>query len=108
MIDDDFDVLKDHFVHHWGALYVAGKKFRPDETGGSSFEVLIAGPYTLESQGTVYLDGQAVMPGEVVHLEAGEHLLDAAPGSGEVVLRYGDNLHRPARRPADQPIYVGL
>lgn len=108
LLDDDFNVLRENFVHHWGALYVAGKRLSPNVDGRARFEILISGPYTLESEGAVYLSGQRVEPGGAIILRRGRYRLQAAPGSGEVLLRYGDHLPVPDYAPAGQPIYSGL
>jgi 4-amino-4-deoxy-L-arabinose transferase-like glycosyltransferase len=108
LLDDDFRTLGENFIHHWGALYVAGKRLQPDDAGKAWFEILITGPYTLESESTVYLDGRRVEPGAVVRLTAGQYRLEAPLGSGEILLRYGDHLPKPDHAPAPQPIYAGL
>jgi hypothetical protein len=108
LLDDDFHVLRENFVHHWGALYVAGKRLSPNADGRTRVEILISGPYSLESEGAIYLSSQRVEPGETIILRAGRYRLQAAPGSGEILLRYGDRLAVPDHGPAGQSIYTGL
>ncbi len=108
LLAEDFKTLDNNFVHFWGILYLAGKKF--DFTGDSSrpFEILLPGPYTLEAKGGATIDGTPVEPGMVIDLAAGTHMIEAGPGLGQALLVYGNNPKRPDAEPAAQPIYTGL
>ncbi|MDX1422340.1 MAG: hypothetical protein R3322_04320, partial [Kiloniellales bacterium] len=109
LMDEDLAVLRGNFVHHWGALYLAGKAFErlvPGEPEG--FEILIAGTYTLEAAGSVVIDGTLRRPGERVPLDRGRHRIAALERATGAVLRFGDDPPRPARPPSDQPIYYGF
>ena len=92
----DLEALQANYIRHWGAIYVAGKRFSRS-TGGPSrtFQILIEGPYTVESTGPVILDGGRVLPGDVVTLDSGPHRLRLPDGVDEVTLRWGDDLFRP-------------
>jgi len=109
LMDEDLAALRGNFVHHWGALYLAGKAFErlvPGQPEG--FEILIAGAYTLEAAAAVVIDGTFHRPGDLVHLDLGRHRIAALDRATGAVLRFGDNPDRPARPPSDQPIYYGF
>lgn len=109
LFEDDIEALRDNFVHHWGALYVAGKSFRqlvPSES--QSFETLTAGRYTIEASGRVAIDDEIYRPGDVVYLAQAPHTIRAIDTATDVVLRLGENPFKPDRAPSSQPIYHPL
>ena len=108
LLDEDFTVLEENFIHFWGILYLAGKKFDFTENSSRSFEILLPGPYTLEAAGGAIIDGGLVEPGMVIDLAKGKHLIGATAGLPEATLVYGNNPKRPESDPTAQPIYTGL
>jgi hypothetical protein len=110
LLPADMDILKENFIHHWGAIYVAGKRLAlAVGTSTRIFEILIPGPYTLEAKGTVILDGVLHAPGAYVDMTRGFHRI-AAPAdlALQVTLRWGRDLFVPAYPPSPQPIYTGF
>ncbi len=109
LFPDDFRILRDNFVHHWGRIYVPGKSF---DLGPASpareFEILIGGEYTLEAQGPVIIDSVEVRPGEQLRLDRDRHRISSSGVGQRAVLRWGRNLDRPERAPSPQPIYYEL
>ena len=102
LFKQDVAILKSNYIRHWGAIYVAGKKFSlsgalPPQT----FDILIEGSYTLESPGPVMLDGRPAQPNDVITLANGPHHLRLLEAEGDVTLRWGNNLYRP-RDPAPE------
>ncbi len=108
LLDEDFETLKNNFVHFWGILYLAGKRFDFTEDPPRSFEILVPGRYTLEAAGAVIIDGALVEPGMVIDLGRGGHMIEAAAGLPEAMLVYGDNPKRPESERNAQPIYTEL
>ena len=54
---EDYDVLKENFVPHWGPIFVAGKTLTFGSASATrSVEILISGRYTVEGAGIV-IDG---------------------------------------------------
>ena len=112
LLGEDFATLEENFIHFWGIIYLAGKRFDFAGSASRSFEILIPGPYTLETSGEAAggatIDGALVEPGMVIDLARGKHLIEASPGLGQALLVYGDNPERPETEAAAQPVYTGL
>jgi hypothetical protein len=107
LLPEDVRTLRENFVHHWGLIFVQGKSFRFTAAGGSEpFEILSAGPYTVESDGRVQVDGVERAAGEVVELVSGPHRIAAGPGTTAATLRFGDHLYRPDFPPDPRPIFL--
>ena len=110
LFDEDHAVLAANYVHHWGALYVAGKTLTlPTGGGEATFEILIPGSYTLESEGPIVIDGRTIAAGETLQLAPGPHRAAAqAGGPLRAILRWGERLHRPAEPPPEGRIFTGF
>jgi hypothetical protein len=93
MLAEDATTLRENFIPHWGAVWVAGKRLTVT-TEPTNFQMLIAGQYTLEAEVPVSIDGNLYHPGEVVRLGSGEHRAESAQGR-TFTLRWGDHLYRP-------------
>jgi hypothetical protein len=109
LFEEDVAVLKANFVHHWGAIYVAGKRLSlPSDGTERVVEILIEGTYTVESAGAVMVDGVRRQPGDALTLEKGSHTVSALEAGGEVVLRWGDHLYRPRQSAPEGPLFTGF
>lgn len=108
LLGEDFRTLEKNFIHFWGIVYLAGKRFDFAEDSSRRFEILLPGPYTLEATGGAIIDGALVEPSMVINLAKGKHLIEASPGLGLALLVYGNNPKRPDSEPTAQPIYTGL
>jgi hypothetical protein len=105
----DLQLLQESFVHHWGPIWVAGKALEAKSAEPLSFELLIAGLYTVEANGPVEIDGALRQPGDVIELAQGRHTFRAPNESARrVILRWGASLRRPERRPVRGPIFAGF
>jgi hypothetical protein len=106
LLDEDLETLRASFVHHWGAIYVAGQAFDlPEPSEPESFEILISGSYTLEAEAAVTIDGVIYRPGDQVRLDQQVHTISAPDTATRAVLRWGADLHKPSHEPSPQPIY---
>jgi hypothetical protein len=108
LLEEDFNVLRDNFVQHWGIIYVAGKRltFEPGETA-KSFENLIPGIYTIESRGDVWIDRVLYQPGSRIRMGKGTYTIAPRTTPMEVVLRWGEDLYRPRDPFPVQPVFFG-
>lgn len=106
LLPEDAAVLRDNYIHHWGALWVAGKNLRlgPQPT---PFEIAIPGTYTVEADAPVRIDRRRQIPGSSIELGRGTHQ-GYAEGPVDLRLRWGDNLRRPAHAPSTDPIFRGF
>jgi len=108
LLEEDYNILKDNFIHHWGVLYVAGKHLRFNSTKKyQTFEMLIPGTYTLESEGEVFINGVIYEPGSKINLEQMVYTIVPKTSPMEMTLRWGKDLYKPHRKPSTQPIFLG-
>jgi hypothetical protein len=108
LLRDDFDYLKAHYVRHWGPLWVAGVELAVGTGGEAAFELPVAGLYTVETRGSVELDGKPVENDAALRLETGPHAMRSRDTPKVVRLRYGDHLPRPAAPPPVGPLFLDL
>ncbi len=104
LLDEDARVLRSNFIHHWGAIWIAGKSFNLDDSP-IRFHLPVEGTYTVESSAYVVLDGRRYESGDYVFLSQGSHVVESPPQ--QVELRFGRHLPRPDYAPAS-PIYFGF
>jgi hypothetical protein len=109
LFPEDFDVLRNNFIRHWGAIWVLGKQLDLEGANAEyTFEILVPGTYTVEGGAPVVMDGIERAPGASVELEHGYHTVLSPRASTSVTLRWGRNLHRPVDEQAYEPVFVGF
>jgi len=109
LLEEELDVLKLNFIHHWGILYVPGKQFEfESKVKPQNFEILIPGTYTLEGEGAVSINGILYEPGDTIKLKKGSHTITTQYNSRKAALRWGEDLYKPANKPSSHPIFAGL
>ena len=109
LLPEDLDMLSRTFIHHWGKIYVPGKRFAnlsPSES--QTFDLVMEGIYTLESTHPVRIDGEFVNPGDQIFLNQGSHILAGTKPDTHVALRWGRNLFIPDNQAPKAPIYFGF
>ena len=105
---EDYAVLRDNFLRHWGAIYVPGKRVDfPAGEAEKDVEILIPGVYTLEADDGVNIGGGLVRPGQAVRLESARIAISPARTPTTIVLRWGNHLRRPSGPPPDEPLFSG-
>jgi hypothetical protein len=108
LLEEDYRILKENFIHHWGKLYVAGKHFEFDSNVKSqTFDILTPGTYTLEAEGEVSFNGVAYGPGSKIKLEKTTYEIVPKTNPMDVILRWGEDLYKPSHKPSTQPIFLG-
>ena len=109
LFEQDKKTIKENFIHHWGKLYVAGKifNFSPDKEI-QGFEILIPGIYTVEGANTIIVNNVQYEPGSTIYLENKKHWIKPTQKNMSVLLRWGENLHRPEAAPSAQPLFFGF
>ena len=109
LFEEDWQVLRENYIPHWGPIFVAGKAFAQLSADPRRFEVLIPGTYTLEADGPVAVDGRTLQPGAVLTLDRGSYeIANRTAARFDVRLRWGENLTRPAAAPPAGEIYAGF
>jgi hypothetical protein len=86
LLPDDFAALRDNFVHHWGPVWVAGKRITLDDKHATvTVDMPIGGPYLVESARPVRIDGVLRAAGDAVDLHPGSHTVAVDGGAVGVV-----------------------
>jgi len=107
LLEEDWNVLKSNFLHHWGPIYVVGKQFEfSSVTDSQCFETFIPGEYTLEGKLGVSVDGILYRPGDIINLKKGNHTIIARFNSGKAAFRWGKHLYKPEIKPPSNPIFI--
>ncbi len=84
LLPDDDATLRDNFVHHWGPVWVAGKRITLDDAHAAVTVVMpIGGRYLVETTVPVRIDGVLRAAGDTVDLQPGSHTV-AVDGSTAV------------------------
>jgi hypothetical protein len=107
LLEADAATLHDSYIQHWGPIWVAGKRLTLDGGARAAFDIAVSGPYTVEAQTPVRIDGRDRLPGAVVALARGRHFAQST-ASAHITLRYGKALPRPAADPPAGPIFWGF
>jgi hypothetical protein len=97
LLPQDARALRENYVHHWGAIWVAGKDLGT-VSSPRALQIAIAGAYTIESTAPVLIDHVRRAPSSVIALAHGSHEIESTAAQ-HVVLRYGDHLYRPSSPP---------
>jgi hypothetical protein len=106
LLPADREAIATAYIHHWGPIYVAGKRFEaPGGPTPARFYLAIAGRYTLEALHPIRIDGRVVQPGHAVDLSRGAHWVTALDGTVQATLRWGEALYRPAVPPPETRLY---
>lgn len=106
LLPQDEALLKEHYIHHWGPIYVPGKILKASQKP-ATFDILIAGTYTHEANSSVNIDGIDYQPGAHIELDQGVHSVTASENS-DVIIRYGKNLYRPDYEPSGKLVFRGF
>jgi len=103
----DARYLWENYLHHWGLLFVAGKRLELRAHEALEFHLRVPGKYTLEAQKSVRIDGVLRQPGETFNLPAGAH---SALGHthASIALRWGNALPLPAASPPRTSLFTGF
>lgn len=101
-LPEDATALREGFIAHWGPIWVAGRHFGSD-VAATDFIVRTPGTYTLEGT-PARIDGRDVAVDATVVLDRGVHRFERR-GEGDVILRWGDHLARPARSYSGLPVF---
>lgn len=85
LLPDDDATLRDNFVHHWGPVWVAGKRIAFDDAHAAVTVVMpIGGRYLVESAIPVRIDGVLRAAGDTVDLQPGSHTVAVDDSTGGV------------------------
>ena len=102
LLPKDVQALNANYVHHWGPIWVAGKKL-PAGQEDIQFTLAIGGRYTFEATSAGTLDGEDIASGSIIILDSGPHTYSGPTAT----LRFGDHLPRPVT-PPPKPFFLGF
>jgi hypothetical protein len=105
LLPPDAAALHDNYIHHWGPIWVAGKRIGPG-AAPTTVTTLVPGDYTVEGQ-PLRIDGTQRPTGAVVTLGRGPHVI-GGPRSGASVLRWGDHLAVPHTPPPEGFLFASF
>lgn len=109
LLAEDRKILLENYIHHWGMLYVLGKKIRFESgTSYKQFEILVPGKYTIESDRPLDIDGTTIDSGDTLTLRQGIHHIRSDGKALVTYLRWGENLFRPQFEPIKEPLFYGF
>jgi hypothetical protein len=109
ILEEDRKVLEENFVRYWGMVWVPGKVLYANTAGEQlDFEILIPGPYVIESNGQVVLDTMSRSPGEQIMLTSGMHTAQLKRKGQKVVLRWGKINNAPHAPPPAISTFFGF
>ena len=108
LLPEDQQILREHFIDHWGPIRVAGRRISIDVADKKiEFRILISGSYTLEADHSVLINDALINPSDVIQLSQGNHNISAET-LGTFTLRWGDNLVVPTQSPPIEWLFDGL
>ena len=105
---EDWQALKSYFIHHWGPIWVVGKRFEfKSENEKQKFKIDVPGIYTLEGNQNVLIDGSLIRAGDIITLETGQHIIRNEETIGVISLKWGDHLYQPSKEPLIKCFFIG-
>jgi hypothetical protein len=105
---EDWQTLKSYFIHHWGPIWVVGKRFQfKSENEKQIFRIDVPGIYTLEGNQNVLIDSSLIRAGDIIKLETGPHTIRNMEHIGMINLKWGDYLYKPSKEPVIKNFFFG-
>jgi hypothetical protein len=98
LLPEDKRTLRENFIPHWGAIFVAGKRLAMSPGTTQEIEIIVGGPYTVESDGPVVIDGTVYDHGSIVNMQPAVYSVESYQSSF-LILRWGQHLYRPSDIP---------
>ncbi len=105
---EDTLAIKENYLPFWGPVYLAGKKIETKGGAPQSFEIKVAGNYTLQSGSGISINGEAVARGDAIFLDAGTHDIRSANAEQTTRMLWGENLKPPDMEPSQKPLLSGF
>jgi len=103
---EDREVLRDNYLHHSGAVWLAGRVLELDSSP-RDVGFLIEGPYRIEAEGTVTINGILHASGEVAQIRQGLNVMSAEQGTA-LRLLWATERDAGELRALEGPIYYGF
>jgi hypothetical protein len=108
-LEEDRKILEENFINFWGMLWLPGKTLNFEMSGEiQKFEILIPGPYIIESNEQVILNNQLKSPGAEIFLTTGSHTAQAVRNAQSIVLRWNNVDYIPQYNPPATSFFYGF
>jgi len=105
--ENDQDILRSNYIHHWESVYIAGKHLCLSEKNEESFDIVVSGPYTIESEFPVAIDKKLQKPGSIATLAQGKHTILGNQKDLCIFLRWGRGTFKPTELLAED-LFIGF
>jgi len=106
LLSEDEAILIENFIHHWGPIYVPGKRLT-SKAENVVVRIELPGIYTIESETEVLIDGLAYSAMRPIYLKKGDHIIDLKEND-VLTLRWGDGLYLPEFEPLGEMVFRGF
>ncbi len=107
LLPEDESVLKENYIHHWGPIYVAGKRIKLNKDQVINTDILIPGTYTLESVSPVRINNALYENRNTVTLTPTNISL-LSNSDQEIILKWGNQLAIPRVAAPDKALFNGF
>lgn len=105
----DQQLLEENYIRYWGMIWLPGKTLHSLMAGKQqTFEILIPGPYVIESSHSVILDNEDKKSGEKTNLKPGNHTIESIKDDQSIVLRWDKIEYRPKTPPPKMSSFYGF
>jgi len=106
LLPRDESLFKDNYIHHWGPIYVPGKRLEVSDNP-TFLNILVPGIYTVEASIPVTINGTLYMSGAYVDLVKGRHMVEAQERTN-LSIRWGQDLYKPEGDPKGKHLFRGF
>ncbi|MDB2438424.1 hypothetical protein N9W89_06880 [Hellea sp.] len=106
LLAEDQIALRENYIQHWGHIWIAGKTLELSPQA-ITFNNLVPGQYTVESDGDVTINGKRYAAGDFISLSRGPNSAKSETRQN-IVLRWGDNIQAPKVPAPTRPIFTNF
>jgi len=106
LLSEDQIALRENYIPHWGHIWIAGKALELSPQA-ITFNNLVPGDYTIESNDDVIINGTRYAAGSIINLSRGSNSAQSETPQN-VVMRWGNNIKASDMPPPTRPIFTSF
>ena len=106
LVERDQTALRENYIPHWGHIWIAGKALELSPQA-ITFNNLVPGDYTIESNDDVIINGTRYAAGGIINLSRGSNSAQSETPQN-IVLRWGNNIKASDMLPPTRPIFTSF